>query len=46
VYTKADCPTTDAERAELDAQGLTKKLYNTLTASTNFLVCTTREDLR
>lgn len=46
IYTKTDCPRTETERAELDAQGMTKKLYHTLTASTNFLVCTTREDMR
>jgi hypothetical protein len=46
VYTKDDCPKTAAEVTTLAAQGMTKGLYHTLTASTNFLVCTTREDMR
>ena len=45
VYTKADGPTTDEDLAELAAQGQTKSLYHTLTASTNFLAGTSRPDL-
>jgi hypothetical protein len=45
-YTKADCPTTDAQKAELQAKGMTKELYHTVTASCNFLVTITREDMK
>jgi hypothetical protein len=43
-YTKADCPNTDEER-DL-ANIFSKELYHTLTASTNFLVCGTRPDMK
>jgi hypothetical protein len=46
LYTKTDCPPSDAERAVPAAQGMTKELYHTLAASNNHLVQITRPDLQ
>ena len=46
AYTKADCPTTDAQKAELRRKGLTKEGYHSVAAAVNFLVNITREDMR
>jgi hypothetical protein len=45
VYTKAHCPVTDEQKASLLAQGLTKEVYHSVTASLNFLVSITRPDM-
>ena len=45
VYTKAGGSTTDEDLVEIAAQGHTKSLYHTVTASTNFLAGTSRPDL-
>jgi hypothetical protein len=46
AYTKKDCPTTEEDKAELKAAGLTKEHYHTLVASLNFLVTITRDDIK
>ena len=45
TYTRADCPTTDEQKADLAARGKTQALYHTVQASLNFLT-NTRDDLR
>jgi hypothetical protein len=45
LYTKAHCPVTDEQKASLLAQGLTKELYHSVSASLNFLVTITRPDM-
>jgi hypothetical protein len=45
-YTNADCPTTDEQKAELRARGVTKEAYHSVVASLNFLVSITRDDMR
>jgi hypothetical protein len=45
-YTKADGPATSEDKAALEAQGLTKELYHSITMSLNYLVVITREDMR
>ena len=46
VWTSADCPSTDAEHAELVAQGMLQEWYHSLVAALNFLASITREELR
>jgi len=46
VYTKADCPATDEEKAELKRRGFSQEKYHTIQASINFYVTITRDDLR
>jgi hypothetical protein len=45
-YTKADCPTTDQQKADLQTRGMTKDNYHSVQASLNFLVSITRDDMR
>jgi hypothetical protein len=45
-YTKEDCPVTEEDHAALRAQGLTKKHYHSIVAALNYLVCTSRDDMR
>jgi hypothetical protein len=45
-YTKADCPDTAEAKAALQQQGLSRELYHTISASINFLVTITRDDMR
>jgi hypothetical protein len=45
-YTKDDCPTTSEQKSALDAQGMTKELYHSITMSLNYLVMITRDDMR
>ena len=46
LYTKVDCATTDEQKTQLRAQGLTKERYHSVTASLNFLVEITRKDMQ
>jgi len=46
INTKADCPQSDEERAQLAATIMTKKMYHTVVASLNYLVTITRDDMR
>jgi hypothetical protein len=46
VYTKADCPQTDNDKATLQRRGFDKHQYHTLQASINFYVSITRDDMR
>ena len=46
VYTKADCPVTEEQKADLLARGLSKEMYHSVQASINFLVSITRDDMR
>jgi hypothetical protein len=46
AYTKRDCPTTNEEKGELEAAGMTQEGYHTVAASLNFLVTITREDMK
>ena len=45
-YTKDDCPSTDEQRAELRARGMTREGYHSVQAAINFYVSTTRDDMR
>ena len=44
VWSRDDCPKTDEERAELEAQGYYKAHYVSTVAATNYITCITRLD--
>ena len=46
VYTKADCPQNDDEKADMQRRGFDKHHYHTVQASINFYVSITRDDMR